>query len=82
MEEPNVNHPTSYIHVDDTNNHYVTVTAIIEDRIKQEKGDINSIMYEISSWGGKYYVSETEIRRDNNSRFFTIATNVMYLEEE
>lgn len=41
-----------------------------------------AVMYEISSWGKKYYISELKIRRDNNSRFFTIATNVMYLEDE
>lgn len=61
--------------------HYFTVTGIIEDRIKQEKGDIDSIMYEISSWGGKYYISELELKLYSYERFSTIVTNVLYLEE-
>lgn len=58
-------------------NHYFTVTDIIEDKIKFEKGESDYCMYEISSWGQKYYVSEIEIRCYS----LPISTNVMYLEE-
>lgn len=58
-------------------NHYFTVTGIIEDKIKFEKGESDYCMYEISSWGQKYYVSEIEIRCYS----LPISTNVMYLEE-
>ena len=64
---------------DNIKNHYFTVTGIIEDRIKLEHGDLNYLMYEVSTWGGKYYVSDFEIK---GSGFFPVFTNVMYLEEE
>lgn len=60
--------------------HYFTVTAIIEDKIKVANGDYDAIMYEVSTWGEKYYVSEKEIR-DFISTHSSLFTNVLYIEE-
>ncbi len=62
-------------------NHYFTVTGIIDDEIKKENGDFDAIMYEISSWGEKYYVSEAEIRK-HISHHSSLFSNVLYIEEK
>lgn len=83
MKEPTVNCPTSYTQKDTTKSHYVTVTAIIEDRIKSQNGYFDSVMYEISSWGNKYYISQYELRQHVNKYFLgSIVTNVCYIKEK
>ena len=62
-------------------NHYFTVTGVIEDRIKLENGYFDSIMFEVSSWGQKYYVSNQEIQIFAHWNL-PIFTNVLYLEEK
>ena len=41
--------------------HYFTITSIITDRIKLERGEKDSIMYEISTWGRKQYISKVDL---------------------
>ena len=64
----------------DISNHYFTVTGIIEDKIKAANGDYDAIMYKVSTWGQKYYVSEKEIK-DFISVHTSLFTNVLYIEE-
>lgn len=62
-------------------NHYFTITAVIDDKIKQKNGDYDAVMYEVSTWGQKYYISEKEIR-DYISTHSSLFTNVLYIEEK
>lgn len=62
-------------------NHYFTITAVIDDKIKQKNGDYDAVMYEVSTWGQKYYVSEKEIR-DYIGTHSSLFTNVLYMEEK
>ena len=62
-------------------NHYFTITAVIDDKIKQKNGDYDAIMYEVSTWGQKYYISEKEIR-DFIGTHSSLFTNVLYIEEK
>ena len=59
-------------------NHYFTITAIIEDEIKKAEGRFDGTMYEVSTWGQKYYVSEKEIR-DFTYNYSSLFTNVVYI---
>jgi hypothetical protein len=62
-------------------NHYFTITAVIQDKIKQKNGDYDAVMYEVSTWGQKYYVSEKEIR-DYIGIHSSLFTNVLYIEKK
>ena len=71
----------SYVRSATTEGHYLTVTAIIEDKVKQEKGEFDSVMYEVSSWGNKYYISQEDLR-DYVHLSSSITTNVVYIKEK
>ena len=71
----------SYVRSATTKGHYLTVTAIIEDKVKQEKGEFDSVMYEVSSWGNKYYISQEDLR-DHVHLSSSITTNVVYIKEK
>lgn len=61
--------------------HYLTITAVIDDKIKRENGDYDAVMYEVSTWGQKYYIPEKEIR-DYIGVHSSLFTNVLYIEEK
>ena len=62
-------------------NHYFTITAIIEDEIKLKNNEYDAVLYEISSWGQKYYILESEIDYYINFSSSPLFTNVLIVEE-
>ena len=62
-------------------NHYFTITAIIEDEIKLKNNEYDAVLYEISSWGQKYYILESEIDYYINFSSSPFFTNVLIVEE-
>lgn len=77
-----------YIKYDTVDSHYVTVTAVIYDHIKEESNPEESVMYQISTWGKEMYIYEYDYIEYiklgvnnpilNNSYF----NNVIYITEE
>ena len=58
-------------------NHVSNVIDYDKDRY------FDSVMYEISSWGKKYYISQYELRQHVNKYLLgSIVTNVCYIKEE
>ena len=81
-DEENLDKP-AYCYETKKDSHYVTITAVIEDRIKSQNGEYDSVMYEISSWGKKYYISQKELREHVNGYWLgSIVTNVCYIKEK
>ena len=62
-------------------NHYFNVTAVIEDNVRKEINHFDGVMYEVSSWGSKYYMSEKEMNDfiENHTPLFT---NLVYIKEK
>lgn len=61
-------------------NHYFTVTAVIEDMVRKDNDCFDSVMYEVSSWGSKYYMSKKEMS-DFIEKYTPLFTNLVYIEE-
>lgn len=62
-------------------NHYFTVTAVIEDMVRKDNDCFDSVMYEVSSWGSKYYMSKKEMS-DFIEKYTPLFTNLVYIEEK
>ena len=77
----NIYKKATYEKYTSVDNHYFNVTAIIEDNVRKEINHFDSVMYEVSSWGAKYYISEKEIE-DFISRNSSLFTNVVYIEDK
>ena len=80
---PNVTCGRTLNYVDHTriHDHYFTITAIIEDEIKLKNNEYDAVLYEISSWGQKYYILESEIDYYINFSSSPLFTNVLIVEE-
>lgn len=63
------------------NNHYFTVTAVIEDMVMKDNDNYRGVMYEVSTWGKKYYMSEKEMSSFID-KYTSLFTNVMYISEK
>lgn len=70
-----------YTKYNSVRNHYFTVTAVIEDMVAKDRGNWNSVMYEVSSWGSKYYMSEKEMS-DFIESHTSLFTNLVYISEK
>ena len=80
--DDNIYKMSTYIRGDrDVENHYFTVTAVIEDMVEKDKGSVYSVMYEVSSWGTKYYMSEKEME-SFMKKYSSLFTNLVYIEEK
>ena len=80
-DNSNIYKKSTYTKHTTVKNHYFTVTAVIEDEIMKSKDDYMGVVYEVSSWGEKYYMSEKEMSDyiKIHSPFFT---NVIYITEK
>ncbi|MCM1316057.1 MAG: hypothetical protein NC205_03310 [Prevotella sp.] len=70
-----------YSSIRSVKNHYFNVTAVIEDNVRKEIDNFDGVMYEVSTWGEKYYMSEKEMSdfiKTHNADF----TNLVYIEEK
>lgn len=78
LKTESIDRIASYNEINTVRNHYFNVTAIIEDKVKIDNGYWDGIMYEVSSWGSKYYISKKDM--DDfitvHTPFFTNVVNV------
>lgn len=70
-----------YKQCNSVDSHYFNVTAIIEDKVRADINHFDSVMYEVSSWGSKYYMSEKEMD-DFIGKNSSLFTNLVYIEEK
>lgn len=71
----------AYEKVKTVGNHYFIVTAVIEDMVMKDNDNYRGVMYEVSTWGKKYYMSEKEMS-DFIDTHTSLFTNVIYISEK
>ena len=62
----------------------MTITEKIIDHVKEDQGVYDSVMYGLSSWGTKYYISKSELeqyRKDTGLNYLDPLTNVLYIHQ-
>lgn len=80
-DNSNIYKKSTYTEYTTVDSHYFNVTAVIEDKIMESEGDYSGVIYEVSSWGEKYYMSEKEMS-DYIKIHTPFFTNVIYITEK
>lgn len=63
----------------------MTLTEKIVDHVKEDQEAYDSVMYGLSSWGTKYYISKAELeqyRKDTSVYYLDPLTNVLCIHQK